>query len=392
VVKALHGEMAGNIRIAVIAVFLILWGSLNFYIAWRGWQYFGSHILNYRILYWVMLVFLSASYFLGRWGNHHYPGQVSNCLIWIGSYWMAFFLYALLITVLLDLIKYLDKLWGFLPAFIHNSSSIIALLLIFFLIAGLFYGSCNANRPVLKQYQVNIPKEAGIRKDLHIVMLSDIHLGNIVGRNRLSRLVDRINLMQPEMVLLVGDIIDGDIRPFEEQKMAGLLRSIKAPQGVFAVLGNHEYLGGQYQELVAALESCGVTVLRDQYHLLDNFYLVGRDDKMSRLRKPLKELMLGVNCHYPVILMDHNPIDIEESRLNRVDLHLSGHSHAGQLFPLNFITRNIFVLDRGYLRQDNMQIIVSNGFGTWGPPIRIGNRPEIVEIFIHFGEAERFPL
>jgi len=98
--------------------------------------------------------------------------------------------------------------------------------------------------------------------------------------------------------------------------------------------------------------------------------------------------MTGVNHQLPIILMDHNPIDIEESRHNRVDLQLSGHTHAGQLYPLNLFTKKIFVLDWGYLRQEDMQIIVSNGFGTWGPPIRIGNRPEIVEIFVQFGEAE----
>jgi predicted MPP superfamily phosphohydrolase len=194
--------------------------------------------------------------------------------------------------------------------------------------------------------------------------------------------------MQPEIVLLVGDVIDGDVRPFEEQHMAEVMRTINAPLGVYAVLGNHEYLGGQYKELIAALRSCGITVLRDQYLWVDNFYLVGRDDKFSRLRRPLQEVMTGVNYQYPIILMDHNPIDIEESGLSRVDLQLSGHTHAGQLFPLNLFTEKIFALDWGYLRHNDLQIIVSDGFGTWGPPIRIGNHPEIVEIFVTFGGAE----
>jgi len=161
VVNALDGEMASSMRIAVIAVFLVIWGSLNFYLGWRGWQYFGSHILDYRAIYWGMLVFLAASYFLGRWGNHHHPGQISDSLIWIGSYWMAFLFYALIINVLLDLVKYLDKARGFLPVFIHDSSSIIAILVVLLLIFVLIYGTYNANRPVVTQYQINIPKEAG---------------------------------------------------------------------------------------------------------------------------------------------------------------------------------------------------------------------------------------
>jgi predicted MPP superfamily phosphohydrolase len=168
--------------------------------------------------------------------------------------------------------------------------------------------------------------------------------------------------------------------------MGEIMKSIQAPLGVYAVPGNHEYLGGQYRQLLVALEDCGVTVMRDQYLLLDDFYLVGRDDKISRQRKPLALVMDGVNKNYPIILMDHNPIDIKESLSNHIDLHLSGHTHAGQLFPLNLFTDRIFAQDWGYLRMENMQIVVSNGYGTWGPPIRLGNRPEIVEILVTWGD------
>ncbi len=376
--------MGASARIAVIAVFLLLWGGLNFYLGWRGWHYFGGYIYNYKIIYWTLLIFLAASYFLGRWGNHHQPGVISDGLIWIGSYWMAFLLYALLMNVLIDLIGYMDKAWGFLPEFIHHSSSIIVAVFILSIIIGLVYGTFNANRPVINQYHIILPKQAGDRESLHIVMVSDIHLGNIVGRNRLIGLTERVNQLNPELVLLVGDIIDGDIRPFQKQNMGEIMKSIQAPLGVYAVPGNHEYLGGQYRQLLAALEDCGVTVLRDQSLLLDDFYLVGRDDKISRQRKPLAVVLAGINKNYPIILMDHNPTDIEESLLNQVDLHLSGHTHQGQFWPLNLFTDRIFAQDWGYLRQDKMQIIVSDGYGTWGPPIRIGNRPEIVEITIEF--------
>ncbi|HNX92264.1 MAG TPA: metallophosphoesterase [Syntrophomonas sp.] len=376
--------MGASARIAFIAVFLFIWGGLNLYLGWRGWHYFGSYIHNYKNIYWILLIFLASSYFLGRWGNHHQPGVISDGLIWIGSYWMAFFFYALLVNVLIDLVGYLDKAWGFLPDFMHHSSSMIAAVLLLLIIMGLVYGTVNANRPVINQYHIVIPKQAGIRESLHMVMVSDIHLGNIVGRDRLSRLIDRVNLMEPEIVLLAGDIIDGDIRPFEEQKMGEIIRSIDAPLGVYAVPGNHEYLGGQYRQLLTALKDCGVTVLRDQYLLLDDFYLLGRDDKISRQRKPLQEVMKEMDYDYPIILMDHNPIDIEESCLNRVDLQLSGHTHKGQFWPLNLFTKRIFAQDWGYLRKENTQIIVSDGYGTWGPPIRIGNQPEIVDITIEF--------
>ena len=292
--------------------------------------------------------------------------------------------YALIANLLIDLLRYSDKAWGFLPAFVYNHGSLLVAGVFVLIMGGLVYGTINGNRPIVSQYYVNIAKPAGDRDKLHIVMVSDVHLGNIIGRDRLLGMVEQINQIQPEMVLLAGDIIDGDIRPFTEQGMGAILSSIKAPLGIFAVPGNHEYLGGQYRQLLAALQDCGVIVLRDQYVHLEGFYLVGRDDKISRQRIPLPSVMEGIDYSYPVILLDHNPIDIEKSRENQVDLHLSGHTHKGQFFPLNYFTERIFIKDWGYLQYGELQLIVSNGYGTWGPPIRIGNRPEIVEIFVTF--------
>jgi hypothetical protein len=375
--------MGASARMIFIALFLFVWGGLNFYLGWRGWHYFGNYI-HYRSIYWILLVFLASSYFLGRWGNHHQPGVISDGLIWIGSYWMAFFLYALLVNVLIDLVVHMDKMGGFLPDYIRQSGSVIAAGIFLLIMVGLVYGTVNANRPVTNQYHIIIPKQAGERESLHVVMVSDIHLGNIVGRNRLIELTERVNRLNPEIVLLVGDIIDGDIRPFQKQEMGEILKSMRAPLGVYAVAGNHEYLGGQYRQLLAALENSGVIVLRDQSLLLDDFCLVGRDDKFSRLRKPLAELLEVTDRRYPIILMDHNPTDIEESVINRVDLHFSGHTHRGQFWPLHLFTDRIFAQDWGYLRRDETQVIVSNGYGTWGPPIRIGNHPEIVDVMIEF--------
>ncbi|HOV43194.1 MAG TPA: metallophosphoesterase, partial [Syntrophothermus lipocalidus] len=93
----------------------------------------------------------------------------------------------------------------------------------------------------------------------------------------------------------------------------------------------------------------------------------------------------GIDRSRPIILMDHQPIDLDEALNEGVDLQLSGHTHLGQLFPNRFVTRRVYEVDWGYLRKDNLQVIVSCGFGTWGPPIRVGNHPEIVVINVRFG-------
>ncbi|HEX3032482.1 MAG TPA: metallophosphoesterase, partial [Bacillota bacterium] len=95
-------------------------------------------------------------------------------------------------------------------------------------------------------------------------------------------------------------------------------------------------------------------------------------------------LLTGVDKRLPIILLDHQPAHLEESAANGVDVQLSGHTHRGQLFPINWITRNVFEVDWGYLRKGGLQVIVSSGFGTWGPPIRIGSRAEVVELTLRF--------
>ena len=121
----------------------------------------------------------------------------------------------------------------------------------------------------------------------------------------------------------------------------------------------------------------------------DSFYLVGRDERSNHSfsdtgRRKLTDLLTGVDKSDPVILLDHQPLDLAEAAESGVDLQLSGHTHQGQFFPINLITERLFETDRGYLSKGSLQVIVSNGFGTWGPPIRIGNKPEIVAISLRF--------
>jgi len=156
---------------------------------------------------------------------------------------------------------------------------------------------------------------------------------------------------------------------------------------LYAVLGNHEHLGAKQGDAVRQLESLGITVLVDSYRHVDGkFYIVGRDDAYTR-RRALSAVMEGVDRSQPIILLDHQPTALEEAQRNGVDLMLSGHTHHGQFFPNNLLTQRIFAVDWGYLRQGALQVIVSCGFGTWGPPIRTSGWSEIVEVEI--GTEER---
>jgi len=163
----------------------------------------------------------------------------------------------------------------------------------------------------------------------------------------------------------------------------------KSTFGVYTVMGNHEYIGGA-EEAYAYLSNHGVTVLRDRVIKLENsLYLVGREDRSmqrftGRPRKPLSELMAPVDKRSPVILMDHQPFHLEEGENNGADLQISGHTHHGQLWPNNTITNLVYELSWGYKKRGNTHVYVSSGYGSWGPPVRTGNRPEIVNIRLQF--------
>jgi predicted MPP superfamily phosphohydrolase len=160
--------------------------------------------------------------------------------------------------------------------------------------------------------------------------------------------------------------------------------------GVYAIPGNHEYIGG-IQKTLPYLESINIKELRDKVLVLPNgVQVIGRDDRDNRQmgeenrRKTLKELMVGLNKTFPVIVMNHQPFNLDEAVDEDVDLQLSGHTHHGQLWPLNYITKAVFELSWGYLKKGNTNFYVSSGFGSWGPPVRLGNTPEVVVFNLKF--------
>ena len=253
----------------------------------------------------------------------------------------------------------------------------------------LLAGHINSLMPRVRKLDLSVAKQAGTMKTLNIVAASDIHLGTIVGRSRLDQIVDTINSLNPDLVLLPGDIVDEDLAPVVKQNLGESLRRIRAPLGIYAITGNHEYIGG-VKEACAYLTDHNIVMLRDQsIKIADSFYLVGREDRSvgrfnGHLRKALPELMAAVDKKYPVILMDHQPFGLNEAVAESVDLQISGHTHYGQIWPLNYIVEMIYELAWGYRKITGTHFYVSNGVGTWGPPVRVGNRPEIVNIRLNF--------
>lgn len=372
-------------RIIIMAsIFLVL----NLYVGWHG-----AALLRYFDLmppapvYWLLFFLITFSYLIAR--SSLLPEPFRTWLKALGSYYFVLFEFTIILLPLADLAAWLMRLTGMDAT---ASYAWLGAIVVLILIVSLARGSWNAWTPITRTYEMSIPKHAGGLRQLKIVVASDIHLGDMVGKRHLQRLVDRVRELKPDIVLLPGDVIDDSIKPFIRKNMSEVMRELKAPLGVYAVLGNHEYYGGHIEEYVKRMEQIGIRVLMDEVtSIRDAFYVAGRKDKTAEAmdpngRLPVNELLAGLDHSLPVILMDHQPYAFDKAAGAGADLLLCGHTHRGQFAPNHWITRRLFELDWGYMKKDSMHVVVSSGFGTWGPPIRLVSRSEIVQIVIQFEE------
>ena len=351
----------------------------------------------YRFLFTVVFIAIASSYIVGRllervalsWFSPAFGGG----LVWIGSFYLAAMVYFFLIGLCIDLLRLIDFIVPFFPSFLKSNleqtKQILGLVVFVAVSIAILVGHLNAITPRIKTLDLTIPKNAHSLKSLSIAVVSDIHLGTIVCKSRLEHIVDEINKLEPDLVLLPGDVVDEDLGPVIRQNLGETLSTIKAKYGVFGITGNHEYIGG-VEQACSYLTEHGIRMLRDETIKVDDgFYVVGREDRSvkqfyGKRRRPLEELLAGVDTTLPVILMDHQPFGLDEAAKNGIDLQLSGHTHHGQMWPFNYITEKVYELSWGYMKKGNTNIYVSCGVGTWGPPVRIGNTPEIVNVKLSF--------
>lgn len=376
-------------------LFIFLYSAINYYLGLRMWQFLWSYVpFLGKKLYWIVFWILALSYVIVRINYRIFPKGFYRLLEPIGAYWLGIIFYLTIILLVVEVIIQGDRLFKILPQPIRSypvANLIIGLTVFTTLVVIMVHGTFNARRPRVVQYDITIEKKSDI-DELNAVLVSDIHLGNLINNSRLRVMVEAINELNPDIVFLAGDIVDENIEPFINQGMSDTFAALESKYGVYAVLGNHEYIGGQVEEIVSHLKNSGVYILRDDYiKIEDSFYVVGREDIAKKYfykeeRKQVSEIVENIDKNLPIILMDHQPKDFQEAYESGVDLQLSGHTHRGQFFPNHIVTRKIYELDWGYLDRDGLHVVVTSGYGTWGPPIRVGNQPEIVNIRMRFAE------
>ncbi|MEW6506719.1 MAG: metallophosphoesterase [Bacteroidota bacterium] len=371
-------------------IVIIVYGLVNYYIYRRVVPIVPD---NLKLIFSIIFIAVVISYIAGRFLENYWVWYVSDLLVWVGSFWIAIMFYTFFCLIIIDLFRLVNHLLPFFPSVIEENPDkarkIFALIVSVFVLIVVAGGFITTRLIVVKKYNIDINKSAGQLKSLNIVMASDLHLGTINGKSFAYRVVDIINKQKPDVVLLAGDIIDEDIKPVLRDNVGEALLELKAKYGVYAVTGNHEYIGG-VSDAVEYLERHNIRIIRDYYVKIDNsFYVVGREDLVSKRfagynRKPLKEIIDGIDKSLPIILMDHQPFQLNEAQINGIDLQLSGHTHNGQLFPMNYIVEKIYELPWGYKLIGNTHYYISCGVGGWGPPVRIGSRPEIININLSF--------
>ena len=238
----------------------------------------------------------------------------------------------------------------------------------------------NAYTPSISYYQLSINKPM---KPLRIGMASDLHLGKLFGGKELEQLAKIFNEQKVDVILLPGDIMDDDTVAYDAENMQPHFEKLRAPLGVYATLGNHDILGGKavQADIVKAIQKAGITLLQDQSVTINNeLVLIGRHDDLDKNRPSTQSLLNGVDQNLPIIVLDHRPSEIELHANLPIDLQVSGHTHKGQIFPANIITKLSYVLDYGYQEINGRHFVVSSGYGFWGVPMRLGSQSEVVII------------
>lgn len=373
---------------AIIMMFAVF-GGLNYYISKRIYQ--GLICVFPNIRFWMVFGFLLLLMIVMLLGFARsmlpLPAGVKHVLGVVGSYWMGAFVYLLLFTVIADLFHllfWMCRLPFVKAAGFHLAMSVIVVALTLITVV---YGIHHARSIQHVSYEIKVEGKTDI-SDMNIVMISDLHLGALGSESRLEEIVEEINGLYPDLVCIAGDFFDTDFAAIREpEKAIERLRKITSTYGVYACLGNHD-AGGTTAQMLDFLEECEIQVLRDEYVVIEErLVLVGRLDGSpiggfgDMKRKELSEFLEPVDETLPVLVMDHNPANVD-TYSDEADLIMSGHTHRGQMFPGSLFTDHMFTVDYGYYRRDenSPHVIVTSGVGYWGMPMRVGTDSEIISI------------
>lgn len=317
-----------------------------------------------------------------------------SLVLYVRSFSMGIMFYMLMLFLISDIlrvfIKYVLKIKSKLLSTIYMKGFSIVILSVVLVI----YGAVNAGVINTVEYTVDLKKPS---EEIKIAFVSDMHIGTSIKKDEMDEIIETVNRAKPDIICLGGDIYDESTSSELFEYSIEAFSRLSAKYGVYYVTGNHDSGIKNVWDIADRLEQANVKTLNDKAELIENsFYIAGRNDSSINaifypederlkdwVRKDIAEVLMGVNKELPIILLDHKPTDILEAKEAGVDLQLSGHTHAGQIFPFNFIVSIFNNIVYGMESDGDFTCIVSSGAGVWGFPVRVGTSSEIVFVNVN---------
>jgi len=379
--------------ILFLLTFFLLYGALHLYVFLKiKWAFaLGAEVTIVLVLFMALMV---CAPFLVRVSERHGLEFFARLLSYIGYTWLGLIFFFFASSLCVDLYRLVVSVCGivlrtnlsFLTPSPRLAFSIPFLVAVVIATYGSFEAlSIRSEEVTIKS--IKVPKAVGT---FTIVQISDVHLGLIVRRGRLTRMLNEVKRAAPDILVSTGDLVDGQIDNLRD--LAEPLRDVPTPYGKFAVTGNHEFYAGLDQALPFTKEA-GFTMLRGEIRDVAGFVTIaGVDDpagnRLGLFRGPSEgKLLAEVPSERFTLLLKHRPV-IENEALGLFDLQLSGHTHKGQIFPFNYLVKLFFPHDAGLVRLSHHSFLyVNRGSGTWGPPMRFLAPPEVTIIHLVHDEG-----
>ena len=358
--------MTSIIIFSLVAIGILTITHLFLYVSFVN--FFAIESAKIRHLIGGILIFLPLGIVLTQILSHFYDTAITRCAFYLFSLWfgtftalLTFFLFVWIATLLPINV----------PRFALGSMALILSL------AYSAYGIWNAYHPEVKNITVTIKNLPENWKGKKVVQASDIHLGFIWGESFFHKLITDINAQNPEAVFITGDLFDGTGDKFDY--VANDLAKLTAPKGSYFITGNHETYFG-IEKSYDLLKNSGVTILRDEMKNVGGLQIIGINYENKKVADTIAK-MPGYDKNGPSVLLYHEPARTDEAKNSGIKLQLSGHTHAGQIFPYRFMTFLYYHgLDYGLHQNGDYTLYTSSGAGTWGPAMRVGTNSEIVVI------------
>ena len=353
--------------IIALTVMLVMQG----FVSWHVWRMLPFSTPVKLIV--LVLMLLALACMVLQFKSDSLPLGMATAMYEIGNSWLIIMFYLLMAFLVLDI----GRLVHLVPATWLRGNAITSLVLTGLMLVTFIAGNIHYHNK--QRQEINLTTDKHLERPLKIVMLSDLHAGFHNRRAEVGRWVNMINAEKADLILIAGDMIDGNVRPLLAQGTAEELQRLNAP--TIACLGNHEYITG-IDKAMNLLEQTGIRILRDKSISVGDVTIIGRDDRSNRSRKSVARLMQGVTRGDYIILLDHQPFNLAEAEQNGVDLQLSGHTHRGQVWPLNWVTKKMYECYYGQWRKGKTDYYVSSGMGIWGGKFRIGTDSEYAVITV----------